>query len=107
MPRFGRTGTGVGVGDGVASTAPAGKDSETTSAGIKKALETNRLKDDIYLKINGRLPITWLAHRKTEERINPADRTRRAASCDRQPLGDHPRAKQSLGMPVCSLNLRD
>ena len=64
MPRFGRTGTGVGVGDGVASTAPAGRESETTSAGIKKALEINRLKGDIYLKINGRLPITWLAHRK-------------------------------------------
>jgi hypothetical protein len=64
VPRFGRTGTGVGVGDGVASTALAGRDSETTSAGIKKALEIILLNDGIHLKISRRLPIAWLAHRK-------------------------------------------
>ena len=69
MPRFGRTGFGstgtdVGVGDGVASTAPAGRDNETTSAGITSALEKSLLNEYIRIKINRGLPITWLAHRQ-------------------------------------------
>jgi hypothetical protein len=64
VPRFGRTGTGVGVGDGVTSTAPAGRDNEATNAGITKTLETILLNEYIRIKINRGLPITWLAHRQ-------------------------------------------
>ena len=60
MPRFGRTGTEVAVGDGVTSTAPAGRESARTSAGTKAiteadakaAAEDERLKNDIHIKID-------------------------------------------------------
>lgn len=71
VPRFGSTGTEVGdlvgdwVGDGVgvASTAAAGKVSETISAGTINALEKTNFRDFIPLKINRAGSITWLAHR--------------------------------------------
>jgi hypothetical protein len=61
VPRFGRT--GIGDGAGVASTAPAGSDSEITSAGITKTLEIANFRGFINLKINRKPSITSLAHR--------------------------------------------
>lgn len=67
------TGLAVGLGDGVASMAPAGIARATIRVEDTTAIENERLKIDIYLKIDERLARERLPRRRSErDSSNPA-----------------------------------